>query len=76
MSVVPLCEKAIPGPFSDGPTPALRIAAVALWCKSVINIAAVSRSTIPSLLASICSSAEGSMAMLDFVGAFLRFTSL
>jgi hypothetical protein len=52
-----------------GSTPALRMAAVALWWRSVISIAAVSRSTIPSLLASICSSAEVSMAMADLEGA-------
>ena len=83
MSAEP-CEKAIPGLFSYGPTPALRIAAVALWCRSVINIAAVSRSTMPSLLASICSRAEVSMAMADLEGPAIglglgparRFTSL
>ena len=83
MSAAP-CEKAIPGLFSYGSTPALRMAAVALWWRSVINIAAVSRSTMPSLLASICSRADVSMAMavLDGpdmglgLGPARRFTSL
>ena len=45
--------------------------AMALWWKSVISIAAVSMSTIPSLLASICSSVAVSMGMdvLDGPGA-------
>ncbi len=44
------------------------MAAWALWCRSVINIAAVSRSTMPSLLASICSSVAASMAMVGLDG--------
>ena len=44
-------------------------AAAALCWKSVINMAAVSRSSIPSLLASICSNVPGSILMDGF--AFL-----
>lgn len=54
--------------YGDGVEDAAAAAAVALWCKSVISIAAVSRSTTPSLLASICSSAAWSMATDGFDG--------
>jgi hypothetical protein len=50
------------------------MAAVALWCRSVINMAAVSRSTIPSLLASICSKVAASIAMLGFEGPAMETT--
>jgi len=84
MIEAPWWEYAIPGRFSYGPRPAFRIAAVALWWRSVINIAAVSRSTIPSLLASICSRADVSMGMAVLEGPGIavvlgparRFTSL
>jgi hypothetical protein len=44
-------------------------AAAALCWKSVINMAAVSRSSIPSLLASICSNVPGSMLIDGLDGA-------
>ena len=61
----PLGEMTVSGP---SPTISGSWLAMALWWKSVINIAAVSISTIPSLLASICSSVAVSMGMDDFDG--------
>ena len=47
-------------------------AAAALCWKSVINMAAVSRSSIPSLLASICSNVPGSMEMFGLDGVVVE----
>lgn len=54
------------------PSPLFRpftAAAAALCWKSVINMAAVSRSSIPSLLASICSNVPGSILIVGLDGA-------
>jgi hypothetical protein len=53
-------------PSPSGPWPVM--AAAALCWKSVINMAAVSRSTIPSLLASICSNVAASIVIDGFEG--------
>jgi hypothetical protein len=47
-------------------------AAAALCWKSVINMAAVSRSSIPPLLATICSNVHGSMEIEGFEGVVVE----
>ena len=65
-----------PGEYSGmEPSPLWRVpfaAAAALCWKSVINMAAVSRSSIPSLLASICSNVPGSIEIDGFDGVVVE----